>query len=258
MMPGDPVVGSTVLRRPAIQSPNFVTTVSGWTINADGSAEFNNLTIRGTFNGTDFIINASGAFFYSGTPALGNLSASLVPGVSTVTDPEGNTAQPGFTSYASSTFWAQLLAGVLNFATTGTFTNASFGSNVPGAAYMSSGAAVSSDAIAEVLAEATSTSGLGGRLIELIAEYVQMGVSGTGTVTVLNNLTVDGGLTADSGLTVVGNISAAASTIDVHNGNVFLNMASPPNYPTAGKTLAQTQACLDGLIGSMINRQLVA
>lgn len=35
------------------------------------------------------------------------------------------------------------------------------------------------------------------------------------------------------------------------------NMASPPNYPTSGKTLAQTQACLDGLVASMINRKLV-
>lgn len=48
MMPGDPIVGGTALRRPAIQSPNFVTGVSGWTINADGSVEFNNGTFRGT------------------------------------------------------------------------------------------------------------------------------------------------------------------------------------------------------------------
>lgn len=48
MMPGDPLVGGVALRRPAIQSPNFVTGVSGWTINADGSVEFNNGTFRGT------------------------------------------------------------------------------------------------------------------------------------------------------------------------------------------------------------------
>jgi hypothetical protein len=216
LMPNDPVVGSTILRRPAIQSPNFVTGISGWTINVDGSAEFNNLTIRGTFFGTDFILNSTGLFLYSGTPALGNLSASVVPGSSTVTDPEGNTAQPGITSYASSTFWAQLLAGVLNFATTGTFANASFGSNVPGAAYMSSGAAVNTDSIAEVLAEATSTSGLGGRLVELIAEYVQMGVSGTGMTTVLGPLTVDGALTLIVPLTVTG----TSATAGLPNGQI--------------------------------------
>ncbi len=43
----DPVVGGTVLRVPAIQSPNYVLGVSGWTIRADGSAQFNNISITG-------------------------------------------------------------------------------------------------------------------------------------------------------------------------------------------------------------------
>jgi hypothetical protein len=112
MMPGDPVVGSTILRRPAIQSPNFVTTVSGWTINADGSAEFNNLSIRGTFNGTDFIINSSGAFFYSSTPAAGNLIASIAPAAGT--DASGNNYLAGSASYAA-TFATALNAGFVAF-----------------------------------------------------------------------------------------------------------------------------------------------
>lgn len=74
----DPIVGpDTKLLIPAIQSPNFTMGVTGWTINKDGSAEFNNLTVRGTFFGTDYIINANGVFFYSGTPAHGNLIISL-------------------------------------------------------------------------------------------------------------------------------------------------------------------------------------
>lgn len=93
----DPLTGGTVLRRPAIQSPNFVHNTSGWTINIDGSAEFNNLTIRGTFNGTDFIINSAGAFFYSGTPALGNLIASITTAAGT--DQFGNVYLAGNTSY---------------------------------------------------------------------------------------------------------------------------------------------------------------
>lgn len=45
----DPIVGGIGnLIRQYIRSPNFVTGVSGWTINKDGSAEFNNLIIRGT------------------------------------------------------------------------------------------------------------------------------------------------------------------------------------------------------------------
>lgn len=65
--------GMGALAIPSIFSPNFVTGVSGWSIQKTGNAEFNNLTIRGTFLGLDFIINSSGIFFYSGVPATGNL-----------------------------------------------------------------------------------------------------------------------------------------------------------------------------------------
>lgn len=73
--------GMAALIRAAIKSPNYVQGSAGWSVNKDGSAEFNNVTIRGTvtsgtFQGTQFIINSSGAFYYSGTPALGNLFAS--------------------------------------------------------------------------------------------------------------------------------------------------------------------------------------
>lgn len=60
-----------------IKSPNFSAGISGWIVRKDGSAEFNNLTIRGTFFGNDFIISSSGVFFYSGVPAFGNLILSL-------------------------------------------------------------------------------------------------------------------------------------------------------------------------------------
>lgn len=48
----------------SLQSPNFLHDVSGWQVAKDGSAEFNNLTIRGTFMGLDFILNSNGLFFY--------------------------------------------------------------------------------------------------------------------------------------------------------------------------------------------------
>lgn len=65
----NPIVGGTVLRIPAIQSPNFVSGVSGWTINADGTAQFNQLTI---------IVQVSGAalLIYNGAAGLGNLIGS--------------------------------------------------------------------------------------------------------------------------------------------------------------------------------------
>lgn len=43
------VVGGTTLVRPSIHSANYVAGVSGWSINYDGSAEFNNVVVRGAF-----------------------------------------------------------------------------------------------------------------------------------------------------------------------------------------------------------------
>lgn len=54
----NPVVGGTTLIRPAINSPDFVTGVSGWSINKDGSAEFNDLIVRGG-NGDTIIVGPS-------------------------------------------------------------------------------------------------------------------------------------------------------------------------------------------------------
>lgn len=42
------LVAGTTLKREAIQSPNYATGSAGWTINRDGSAEFNNAVFRGT------------------------------------------------------------------------------------------------------------------------------------------------------------------------------------------------------------------
>lgn len=92
------VGGGGSLVRSLIKSPNFVHNVSGWTINKDGSAEFNNLTIRGTFNGTNYIINTNGAFFYNGTPGPTTLSISICP-VATTSDPFGTACPRGITTF---------------------------------------------------------------------------------------------------------------------------------------------------------------
>lgn len=111
----NPIVGGTALRIPAIQSPNYSPGVAGWIIKIDGSAELNNLTVRGTFQGTDFIMNASGLFIYSGTPAAGNLVASIAS--TGGTDSFGNTYLEGVVSYSGSTF-ASLDFGNVNFGAT--------------------------------------------------------------------------------------------------------------------------------------------
>jgi hypothetical protein len=89
--------GAAALIRAAIKSPNFVSGAAGWQISKDGSAEFNNLIVRGTFDGTDFEINSAGAFFYSGVPAAGNLIISIAP--VSGTDPHGNAYPSGLAIY---------------------------------------------------------------------------------------------------------------------------------------------------------------
>jgi hypothetical protein len=103
----DPIVGGTVLRIPAIQSPGFVAGASGWIIRIDGSAEFNNLNVRGTFTGNNYVINTLGEFFYSGTPAAGNLVQSITNAAG-ADDGHGNAFLAGVTTYTNigGTFFA--------------------------------------------------------------------------------------------------------------------------------------------------------
>lgn len=89
--------GSLVL--PSIHSPGYIPGSAGWSINSDNSAEFNDLVLRGTFFGTDYVISPNGEFYYDGTPATGNLSASSVPGSVNVSDGHGNVALPGHSVY---------------------------------------------------------------------------------------------------------------------------------------------------------------
>ena len=182
MYPVEPVVGSTILRRPAIQSPNYAAGSSGWTINQDGSAEFNNLTIRGTFQGTDFVINANGAFFYSGTPAAGNLIASVATAAGT--DAFGNNYVAGVGSYAAA-FASQLGGGVVTFyhgSLAGGWTQGGF-------------------------VETTSTGGL---VLD----------TGAGSCTITGALSVNGsGSTASSGLTD-GTINGSSSSAGLTNGTI--------------------------------------
>lgn len=58
----DQIVGGEVLRLPAVHSPGFVSGSTGWSINGDGSAEFNNVVSRGSIQsgtapGARFLIN---------------------------------------------------------------------------------------------------------------------------------------------------------------------------------------------------------
>lgn len=110
--------GQGALVRPAIKSPNYVPGVSGWTINRDGSAEFNNVTVRGNIfigppggshiasatNINNQYGNPSSAFlFYSGNAAEtapGAIGASVdnTTPVHLVLEMDSPKADNGFTS----------------------------------------------------------------------------------------------------------------------------------------------------------------
>lgn len=70
MAPGNQAItGGTVLRIPAIQSPNYVPGTSGWIINLDGTAEFNS----GTFRGSIVVGPTSGAHFVVNNTSTGDV-----------------------------------------------------------------------------------------------------------------------------------------------------------------------------------------
>lgn len=56
----NPIVAGTELVRKAIQSPNYVTGVSGWSINRDGTAEFSNIIARGEITASELDVIENG------------------------------------------------------------------------------------------------------------------------------------------------------------------------------------------------------
>lgn len=95
------VGGGGSLVYPSIHSPNFVTGIAGWTINKDGSAELNNVTVRGTIIAGHFIGSGEGqeVLIYTGAPAANNLLASICS--ANGTDSHGNHFVAGTAVYSA-------------------------------------------------------------------------------------------------------------------------------------------------------------
>jgi hypothetical protein len=98
---GKPDFGAGVLRYPQIMSPNFnlanpsASPANSWALLQSGLAYIFGLVLSGgTITGPDYVINTSGIFIYSGTPANGNLIGSWA-GVAG-TDGFGNAYSQGF------------------------------------------------------------------------------------------------------------------------------------------------------------------
>jgi hypothetical protein len=92
----NPITAGGILVQPDVQSPNFsIAGQTGWAILQNGLAYFYDIILSGgTITGPDYIINTSGIFMYSGTPANGNLIVSIAPAAGT--DAFGNVYVKGF------------------------------------------------------------------------------------------------------------------------------------------------------------------
>lgn len=118
----NPLTAGTVLVRSDVRSQNYHTGTDGWIIQSNGNAEFNNLTVRGVFNGSNFTINSSGIFMYNGTPAAGNLIGSWTS--ASGTDSFGNNYNAGFSIYQGAS--TQYLIDTSGNLTVGSSTGAHF------------------------------------------------------------------------------------------------------------------------------------
>lgn len=83
----NPIIGgSGALVYPSIHSPGFASGLIGWSIRKDGSAEFNNITIRGA----TIESGHGGVFVYDGVPMLGNSPILTIVSPGVTVDPYGN------------------------------------------------------------------------------------------------------------------------------------------------------------------------
>jgi hypothetical protein len=89
----NPLNAGETLILDSLHSPNYDPGMMGWSINKDGTAEFNSVVIRG---GTT---EGGVALYYSGTPAHGNLTGSIASQAGI--DPFSNNYLAGFTSYGT-------------------------------------------------------------------------------------------------------------------------------------------------------------
>lgn len=261
---------------PSIRSPNFQHNVSGWSINSDGSAEFNNGTFRGTITGSKLIITNSfgatvmivdpahdGLFVYNDTGSVtqGALIGSITG--NSGTDPvNGTPYKAGVNAYVvvSGTTYAiglNVPGGPLNLPGLSIQTTAG-APNTPSGVYgqSSNSSAVSalwsgtespSDVASYVDAQSASHSGITNGLVELFAGLIRIG-RGTGTIAVDNNAGVVQYLKA-----LAANPAAVTGTaldyVDINTYRRYLNSTDGRNY-NIGHT--ETSAVGQGLTTSVV------
>lgn len=83
----NPIVGGNKLIREAIESPGYVTGVSGWSIRRDGSAEFNEIVVRGDLESPNYDPGVAG--WHLDGSGSAELNDATVRGELIVEDDEG-------------------------------------------------------------------------------------------------------------------------------------------------------------------------
>lgn len=140
----------------------------------------------GTFRAGNTLIKSSGLFVYSGTPAAGNLVASVVPGSVSVTDSFGNTALAGINSYIWSGGSVQAISqttnGALQLGTPAQFSAGTQGglilttNGVAGQISLLSGKVTAGEVFSQLILDSQTFSAITNGQLHLHAGKVQLGV----------------------------------------------------------------------------------
>jgi len=219
--------GGSTLLRPAIQSPNYLTGSTGWAIKRDGSAEFNNVVIRG---GT---VVSGLALYYDGTPASGNLIMSV--SATAGTDAFGNDYPAGLMVQDSSGRRSQLDSlGTIRITDLTQWDNG---------ASLSVQAPLSAFGLSTILQSATNDSPPGDAAAALVLDPGTAGTNGTAQFTspgtgVEVDLDVSGNLTAKNiqvGTTVFAMVAVTQMDVAV-------------TFPQAFDTVPRIAATLRGSV----------
>lgn len=207
----DAILAGVVLNREAIQSDNFVSGSTGWRVLKTGSAEFNNVIIRGgTTVGGDFLA-------YNGIPANGNLVVSI--SANGGTDPFGNVYLPGSVSYGTRTgvnYYSAITGAIIELGVNGSSASPAFleynslGGNVY-ELFMTSGRQSGSFQNANISLVSESVIGAHDQTMYLDANSVQ----------VTNDLEVTGNVTANN--MASGTVAFSSAEIAVNGVGTWCN-----------------------------------
>jgi hypothetical protein len=138
-----------------------------------------------SFAGNDFILNSSGLFLYSSTPALGNLVTSITQAAGT--DGFGNVYAAGITFYASGTAYTALTASIDgNLTLTPSASGTGGGIELPALTGTPASAGSIFYSANGVASWRNNTSGFNGQLVNSASDISNHAATGTGNAQITN------------------------------------------------------------------------